>query len=295
MHKNNSSFEEFIVNDIKPQLPKLESIRNEINKLGKRNKLIFSGLYALSVIPLFAKIHKYAENEIQAILLTIILFTILVLLFIFIKPYRFVGKDKTKEFKSLLKFSIIRNTISFLNPELSYKPLFKTNKKQLAKCKLFSNITEYTEDDGIIGQVNTCKIKISELHLMNGFKKIFDGIFIQLKFENAFELHQNFDRKNLIKNNPEYIKSIVKDKELLQILDSLNCTFENAVSVSFLDKYMFIKIPFKHKLFEASFNYNNDDKILNDLQIINRILFYINKLSLISEKRACAVKSVEVL
>lgn len=284
MHKNNSSFEKFIANDIVPQLPKLESIRNEINKSGKRNKLIFSGLYTLSVVPLFAKVNKYTENEVQAIILTFFLFAIFALLFIFIKPYRFVEKEKTKEFKSQLKYNIIKNTIFFLNPELSYKPRYKTNKENLTKSKLFPNITEYTEDDGIIGQVNNCKIKISGLHLMNGFKKTFDGIFIHLKFEKVFELNQIYNRKNITRNNPEYLKLLVKDNELIQVLDSLNATFENSVKVSFLGKHMFIKIPFTHKLFEASYNYNNDKRILSDLWIINKILFYINKLSIISEK-----------
>lgn len=248
-------FNEFNVNEVKPNLEELSNLRKEIRRAGIINKIKFSILLIFGLFFTYWEIQSEAETQLQGENIFLVVGFICILLFAYAKPHSFVANKKINGFKSKFKFKIIGNTIRFIDPNLKYKPIFKTGKQQIKKSELFNPFTEYREDDGIIGELGGYKIQISEIHVMNGLKRTFDGLFIKIKFDNE----------------------INKDR-LLEIIKSLRNTISLPIITSLQNDCLYLSVEHKSALFEISLNESNDEQIIKDIGLLHSILAGIREI-----------------
>jgi len=276
----NHLLNEFTNNQIIPALDELHLMQKEILNSSKINKGVFGILLLLAVFFSYYEIEPRTETEIQAILITVILFIIVTITYVYTKPYTFISKSKVNKLSIKFKKEIILKTILFSNSELKYTPIFKTNKKQLIKSKLFPEFTEYKEDDGIYTENDNFKLKISEVHMMNKLRKVFDGLFIYIKLKETNDLDNNIDLSDqILKNNSLYLKSVLKDKQLFKYIEELKSELNLPVTVSVCENKMFLIICKKEKLFEISLDKLNRDEIIENIELLYKLISNLKRIT----------------
>jgi hypothetical protein len=249
-------FDEFIDSEIKPNLEELGNLRTEIRRTGIKNKITFSILLIVGLFFTYWEIQSEAETESQGENIFLVVAFICILLFAYARPHTFVSNTKIIAFKSKFKFKIIGSAIRFIDPNLKYKPIFKTSKQQIKKSELFGSFTECREDDGVIGELEDCKIQLSELHVMKDLKRTFDGLFIKIKID----------------------KEINNDR-LSGRIDNLQRKINLPIKSSFKNDCLYFGIEYKSTLFEISLLKSNDEQIVKDIWLLHSILIGIREIA----------------
>lgn len=247
--------EVFVESVLKPNLEELSDIRSEIIKQGNNNKII------LCIIVILGLIYAYfdVQEEMGYVFMADISFVgfglFLIVILMLSKPHSFVGKPKVNNFKSKFKNGVIGNTIKFIHSDLHYKPIFKTSKQQLKKSGLFNPFTEYKEGDGITGNFDHVKLNLSEIHVMNGFKKTFDGLLVRLKFSSG-----------------------LKEEQLQDIINNLRDELKLPINIAMFNGCVNFGVEYKSSLFEVSLNKLNDEEVIRNLELLHSIFACVRSL-----------------
>lgn len=237
------------------ELSKFNDLRKELYTKGLKNKIVFGILLTIGLIIGYYYTLYEAETEFEADTAFLIIGSLVIFIFTTTKPTNFIGKDHSDDFYSRFKFNVVRKSINNIDPNLVYKPIFKTHKKQLVQSKLFETFTDYKEDDGIIGEYQEYCIQISEIHLLNGLKKVFDGLFVKLVFN----------------------KAIGQDKLYNAVYElEKECGVELKSSIGNDRLYLAINHP--EKLFETSLIKENDAQVVENVVLIYKINTFVKSL-----------------
>ncbi len=280
MNKNKTPLIDFFDNKLQQKLNELDALREDINKNGRMNKVIFAILLVPCLGYSYYEIWVWAETIAQTNFLFLIILIIIALFLIFLKPYTLVGKEKLQKFNSMFKNDIMKSSVKFIDSKLSYQPIFKTNKQLLLKSRLFSKITEHKENGGVIGEIDNCKIWISKLHIMKELKNTFNGLFVHLRFDNEILINKYTSDINegIIKSNSIYLNTVVKDTELLNVFNDFQNQFGADIKISIVKKSVFFSFKHQGELFESSPKKSNNDQIKDNIKFLNTMFLYLRKI-----------------
>ena len=182
MGTTTKDFELFLLDEIQPKLQELEEERKTLEKDGKLKKSIFGVFLFIGLFLTYIEMLGEAETLLHADIGFGIVCLFVVILFVAFKPITFVPNKKQNDLKVKFKTKVVWKSLQVIDNRMVYRPIFKTNKKQLIRSGLFGKFTEHKEDDGLYGEFPSCSLLMSEIHVMNSMKSVFGGLFIRLKF-----------------------------------------------------------------------------------------------------------------
>lgn len=246
---------DFVNEVLKPNLEELAGIRSEIKKEGNKNRLILCVIVILGLIYAYFDVQEEMGYVFMADISFVGFGVLLIVLLGLSKAHSFVGKPKVNKFNSKFKHDIVGATIKFIHPYLHYKPIFKTSKQQLKKSGLFNPFTEYKEDDGITGDFENVKVCLSEIHIMNGFKKTFDGLMVRLKFGTE-----------------------LKEDKLIEIINQMKSDLGLSIRVAMVNGSLNFGVESESSLFEVSLSKSNDEEVIRNIEFLYNVFSYINDL-----------------
>jgi hypothetical protein len=187
--KTLDELKEFYTNELSGDLQRLEAKRKQV----MQNTMIAVGVVVVLGLGVFGLMA--AKGAVQPVFLLFIAIGCAVIGGI---AFKCIGSGYKRQFKD----QIVRKLITFVNPELSYRPEGLINEHTFRGSKLFNQrIDRYSGEDLVQGQVDKTQIVFSELHAEykttsgSGKKRqthwhtIFKGLFFIADFNKHFKGH----------------------------------------------------------------------------------------------------------
>lgn len=182
----------------------------------------------------------------------------------------FWAHNISKSFENKVKKSIMHSFLSFFG-DFSWHPSMSISKNEIDKSKLIGNFNSIEPDDYFQGTYKGLKIYFSDCVLSNGskysnnYKRIFDGLFIQLEMNKSFKAHTillenshinlltNF---SLPHNFPDMEKVSLEDPEfnkMFHIFAQDQVEARYVLTTAFIERFKHLKDTFKANHIRASF------------------------------------------
>lgn len=181
-------------NTLSEKIDEIIAMRDKAFVRARFNKFCLIGLCIIGSIISSFEMYYYALEFEVSFEITLSIFALIVAgALAFINNYSFVGNNTKKELQTAIKTSLYQYIIQQFNASASFEPISDRTYSVFNIGKILNKkITEVSEEDFIHFSHNDVDYCISEALMLNGVKKVFDGLMIIATIKNNTGLITEF-------------------------------------------------------------------------------------------------------